>query len=97
MKDLEYIKEVYDIKLDDNYEDSASIIYDRKKQEKVKAGGSGPACIGLVLSSYVLKKLKNKEYKKVLLVATGALMNATMNNQKLTIPSISHAVCLEVV
>ena len=34
---------------------------------------------------------------KVLLVATGALMSPTMNNQKLTIPSISHAVSLEVV
>ena len=33
--------------------------------------------------------------KKVLLIATGALMSTTMNNQKLSIPSISHLVCLE--
>lgn len=92
-----YMKEAYDIELGKNYEDSACIIYDRKKQEHVKAGGSGPACITLVSYTDVLNKLKNKEYKKVLLVATGALMNTTMNNQKLTIPSISHAVCLEAI
>ena len=37
------------------------------------------------------------EGKKVLLVATGALMNTTMVNQKLTIPSIAHAISLEAV
>jgi RHS repeat-associated protein len=40
---------------------------------------------------------KSKKLKKVLLVATGALMSPVMNNQKLTIPSISHAVCLEAI
>ena len=44
----------------------------------------------------IVKKLKEGTIKKVLLVATGALMSPTMNNQKLSIPSISHAVCLEV-
>ena len=38
-----------------------------------------------------------KEYKRVLLVATGALMSTTMVNQKLTIPSIAHAISLEVI
>ena len=40
--------------------------------------------------------MKNKKYKKVLLVATGALMSPTMVNHKLTIPSIAHAISLEV-
>ena len=89
--------EAYDIDLKDKHEDSACIIYDRKKQPHVKAGGSGPACLPLVAYTDVINKMKKGELKKVLLVATGALMSPTMNNQKLSLPSISHAVCLEVV
>ena len=88
----EYMKEEYDITLTNNYEDAGSIIYDRKKQKKVNAGGSGPVCLPLVLFTDVLDKLINKKYKRVLLIATGALMSPTMNNQKLSIPSIAHAV-----
>ncbi|MEG2351217.1 MAG: stage V sporulation protein AD [Bacilli bacterium] len=91
-----FMKEVYNTKLDYNYEDSACIIYDIKKQKKVNAGGSGPACLALVTYTDVLNKMKKGQLKKVLLVATGALMSPTMNNQKLSIPSISHAVSLEV-
>lgn len=93
----EYMKETYDIDLKNKYEDSACLIYDRKKQEQVKAGGSGPACLALVTYTDILNKMKEGKLNKVLLVATGALMSPTMNNQKLSIPSISHAVELEVV
>lgn len=93
----EYLKEKYNIDLKDKLEDAGSIIYDRKKQEnKVNAGGSGPVCLPLVINTYVLNQLKEKKIKKVLLIATGALFSPTMNNQKLPIPSISHAICLEV-
>lgn len=93
----EYLLEEYKIEIGEKLEDSASIIYDRKKQPQVKAGGSGPACIGLVTYTDIINKMKQGKLKKVLIVATGALMSPTMNNQKLTIPSISHAVSLEVV
>ena len=90
-----YIKETYNIDLKDKIEDSASIIYDRKNQEKVNAGGSGPSCIGLVCFTDIISKMLKGKLNKVLLVATGALMSPTMNNQKLSIPSIAHLVCLE--
>lgn len=93
----EYMKKEYKVDLKNKYEDSGSIIYNREKQTKVKAGGSGPVCIGLVAYSKILNELREKKLKKVLLVATGALMSPVMNNQKLTIPSISHAVCLEAI
>lgn len=94
----EYMNDVYKINLGDNYEDAGSIIYDRDTQkDKVKAGGSGPACIALVCNSYIIDEMKKGNLKKVLLVATGALMSPTMLNQKLTIPSIAHAVCLEAI
>ena len=91
----EYMKEEYKMSLN-NYEDSGCIIFDIKKQ-KVYQGGSGVACLPLVSYSYIIRKMLEGKYKKVLLVATGALMNTTMCNQKLSIPAIAHAVSLEVV
>ena len=91
----DYMKDAYKINLK-NYDDSACMIFDINKQP-VYTGGSGIACLPLVTYSYILNKMKNKELNKVLLVATGALMNTTMCNQHLTIPSIAHAISLEVV
>lgn len=91
----EYMKTEYNIELK-NYDDSASMIFDINK-EPVYAGGSGPACLPLIAYSYIFDMMKNKKYKRVLLVATGALMSPTMVNQKLTIPSIAHAISLEAI
>ena len=41
--------------------------------------------------------MRKKKLKRVLLVATGALMSPTMVNEKMTIPSIAHAISLEVI
>lgn len=79
-----------------NIDDSACMIYDINKQS-VYAGGSGPACIALVTYSYILNLMRQGKLNRVLMVATGALMNPTMVNQKLSIPSIAHAVSLEVI
>jgi len=92
---VEYMKTEYNIDLK-NYDDAASMIYDINSQP-VYAGGSGPACLPLVAYSYVVDKMKKKELNRVLLVATGALMSTTMVNQKLSIPSIAHAISLEVI
>lgn len=91
----EYMKEEYNINLK-NYDDSACMIFDTKNQP-VYTGGSGIACLPLVTYSYILDKMKKGKLKKVLLVATGALMNTTMCNQHLSIPSISHAISLEAI
>lgn len=88
----EYMKDEYDIDLGDNYLDAGSIIYDRKKQKKVRAGGSGPVCLPLVLFTDIYDKMIDKKLNRVLVVATGALMSPTMNNQKLSIPAIAHAI-----
>lgn len=91
----DYMKTEYGISLK-NYDDTATMIYDVERQP-VYAGGSGPACAPLVTYSYIFDKMRKKEYKKVLLVATGALMSTTMVNEKMSIPSIAHAISLEVV
>ena len=91
----EICEKEYNIKLDKNYDDTATMIYDYK--ENIYAGGSGPACMPLVVYSSIIPKMKQRIIKKVLLIATGALMGPTTCNQKFSIPSISHAVCLEVI
>ena len=42
-----------------------------------------------------MKKLKSGEFKRVLLVSTGALMSTTTAQQGETIPGVAHAVELE--
>mgnify|MGYP003305817577 CR=1 FL=1 len=90
----DYMKTDYNIELN-NYDDAASMIFDIEN-EPVYAGGSGPACLPLVAYSYVLDEMKKGKLRRVLLVATGALMSPTTVNQKQTIPSIAHAISLEV-
>lgn len=77
-----------------NYEDSGLLIYDIKTQP-VFSGGSGAGCIALVSMGYLYKEMLKGKYKKILLIATGALLNPIMTFQKETIPAIAHAVALE--
>lgn len=77
-----------------NYDDCGAIITE-SFNNKTFQGGSGCACSGVVVSSYIYNKIINKELKKVLVVATGALMNQTMMLQKESIPVIAHAISLE--
>lgn len=59
-------------------------------------GGSGCACCGTVFSGYFFKQLKENKMKKILLIATGALMNSTTSQQGESIPGIAHAISIEV-
>lgn len=86
---MEYNK----IILKQNYSDCGCMMYD--KTERVFMGGSGAGCSASVLNSYILTKLKKGEFKRVLLVSTGALMSTTSSQQGDTIPGIAHAVELE--
>lgn len=77
-----------------NYNDCGLLVYDINNQD-VFAGGSGCACCAITMYSYVYKKLINEELNKVLIIATGALMNPVMTSQKESIPGIAHAISLE--
>ena len=91
----EYLKDNgYD--LTKNYNDCGLILYDREKQP-VFAGASGPASSALVLSSYILKEMEKGKFKRVLIVPTGAIFSPTRVFQKDSIPSIAHAIGLEVI
>lgn len=91
---IEYLKDK-GIDLSKNYDDCGLILYDRKKQP-VFAGASGPACSALVLCSYILKEMERGKYQRVLIVPTGAIFSPTRTFQKDSIPSIAHAISLEV-
>ena len=69
-------------------------MFDKEKQD-THSGGSGCACCGTVFSGYFFQQLKNKKLKKILLVATGALMNSTSSQQGESIPGIAHAISIE--
>ncbi|WP_079479894.1 stage V sporulation protein AD [Halobacillus salinus] len=62
--------------------------------QPVFSGGSGCACSAVVTYSKLIDELKQGNLKKILVVATGALMSPTMLQQKETIPGIAHGVVL---
>ncbi len=83
----------YNIK--SNYNDCGVLIFDKNSQD-THSGGSGCACCGSVFSGYLFNQLKDKKLKKILLIATGALTNATTAQQGESIPGIAHAVSIEI-
>ena len=70
-------------------------MFDKNAQD-THSGGSGCACCASVFSGYIYKQLKSRDLKKVLLIATGALMNSMSVQQGETIPGIAHAISIEV-
>lgn len=82
-------KEIKNIQLK-NVIDAGSIFYE---DENIYAGASGPVCLPLVFFDYILKQ---KKYKKILIIGTGSLHSVTSTNLGIPIPSIAHAISLEV-
>lgn len=87
----EVLKESYGLKIK-NHMDAGCEIFVRSQE--IYSGASGPVTLPLVLFN---KILKNNKYKKILIIATGSLHSKDTTNQKKTIPSIAHAVSLEVI
>lgn len=82
------------VQLSSVYNDCGVLMFDKEKQD-THSGGSGCACCGTVFSGYFFNQLKEKKIKKMLLVATGALMNSTSTQQGESIPGIAHAISIE--
>ena len=82
----------YNIK--SNYNDCGVLMFDKEKQD-THSGGSGCACIASIFSGYFFKELKEKKINRILLIATGALMNSTSSQQGESIPGIAHAIAIE--
>lgn len=76
------------------HNDCGKMIFDVDKQD-VHSGGSGCGCMGSVFCGHIMKKMKEKRYKRIIVMATGALMNPTVVLQGESIPGIAHAVVIE--
>jgi stage V sporulation protein AD len=74
-----------------NHVDCGCILFDAAEQQ-VKSGGSGPGCCAAVLCGHILPRLLCRSQKRVLFVATGALMSQTTFLQKESIPAVAHLV-----
>jgi stage V sporulation protein AD len=79
--------------LSQEYMDCGHSIY--SFDEESYQGGSGAGCSAAVLSGYILKQMKEGKFKKVLVVATGALMSTVTNQQGDAIPSVAHLIELK--
>lgn len=73
--------------------DCGMLIY--KDTQPVLAGGSGCACAATTTYGHFFKRMRKGELKKILVVATGALLSPMSYQQKETIPCIAHAVAIE--
>lgn len=69
-------------------------IYDKETQD-THAGGSGCGCAAVTLCSYILPKLQDGTWKRVLFVPTGALLSTVSFNEGQSIPGIAHGVVIE--
>ncbi|PIC64348.1 stage V sporulation protein AD [Sporosarcina sp. P13] len=73
-----------------NFRDAGEEFYGN--DPSFNAGASGSGCSAAVFLSDVYKKLQKREYKRVLLIATGALLSPLTYQQGDSIPCIAHAI-----
>lgn len=79
---------------EEKFQDCGLLIY--KDDQPVFAGGSGCGCSAGVTYGHLLNRMRKGEIKRMLVVATGALLSPLSFQQKETIPCIAHAVSIEV-
>ncbi|MDT9023622.1 stage V sporulation protein AD [Rossellomorea yichunensis] len=78
---------------DHQFKDCGLLIYG--ENQPVQSGASGPGCSATVLYGHLLNEMKKGTYKRILVVATGALLSPLTFQQGETIPCIAHAVSIE--
>ena len=78
-----------------NYNDCGTLIYDLEGQD-VHCGGSGCGCSAGVLAGLLLNGMAGGPWKSILFCGTGALLSPTSSQQGESIPSICHAVALDI-
>lgn len=61
----------------------------------VGAGGSGCGCAAIMLCGYILKRMEEGSFRRVLFVPTGALLSPVSFNEGRSVPGVAHAIMLE--
>lgn len=75
------------------FQDCGLLMY--KDDQPVQAGGSGAGCSATAVYGHLLNEMKKGTYKRMLVVATGALLSPLSFQQNESIPCIAHAVAIE--
>ncbi len=75
--------------------DCGMLLYDPARQD-VHAGGPGCGCCASVTAAYVLPRMLRGEWRRILLMATGALMSPTSLQQGASIVGIAPLLRMEV-
>lgn len=78
---------------EERYQDCGLLIY--REGQPVLSGASGAGCSATVVYGHLLNRMKQGELKRILVVATGALLSPLTFQQNETIPCIAHAVAIE--
>lgn len=78
---------------EDKFVDCGMLIY--APEQPVIAGGSGCACSAVVTYGHLFNRMYRGEFKKILVLATGALLSPLSFQQKESIPCIAHGVVIE--
>ena len=81
------------INLSDRHRDCGNMIF--VPAQKVDCGGSGCGCSAVTLNAYLLRRMELGDMRRMLFMATGALMSPTAGMQGDSIPGIAHAVVIE--
>ncbi len=77
----------------DRLMDCGMLIYENNSE--VQSGGSGAGCSASVLFGHIFNEMHKGTWKRILVVATGALLSPLSFQQNETIPCIAHAVAFE--
>ena len=69
-------------------------IFDSVSQD-THSGGSGCGCAAVTFCSYILPKIQDGTWKRVLFLPTGALLSQISFNEGQSVPGIAHGVVIE--
>lgn len=74
--------------------DCGMTIFDSASQD-THSGGSGCGCSAVTFCSYILPKIQDGTWKRILFLPTGALLSQISFNEGQSVPGIAHGVVIE--
>lgn len=91
---LAHLCEDAGLSLGDRHFDCGAMMYDRRAQD-THGGASGCGCAASMLASYLLPEIRKGRYRRVMAMATGALMSPSSVQQGESILGIAPMIVLE--
>ena len=65
------------------------------QEQDTHAGGSGCGCVASVSCGWLMKRMEAGEFRRLLLVGSGAMLSPTSSKQGQSVPGIAYAACIE--